>query len=110
MLDKRGPDGQTLRETFKTVEVMTGRKPPGSINPVQFPGLLRNLWRHFCRLSASREMDQFGPKPITEIGIQAYAANRRIQFAWWELDAIFSLDCVALKSTAPKTVGDSHGG
>jgi len=97
-LSKRNKDGQSLRETLATVERMTGRMPAEGINPGEIPDLLVDLWNHFLRLNATRNVGM-GTCPITELEIFAFCANRRMRLSTWEIDVIRRLDDIALSST-----------
>lgn len=77
---------------------MTGRMPEEGVNPVDFPGVLYDIWHWFLRLNAKRGGGMEGPAPILESEIRAFFKNRRITPQTWQLDALQVLDSIARES------------
>jgi len=97
-LNIRGKDGQTLRETLKSVEKQLGRKPKGLENPVEFPEELGEEWGWFIELDAGRTYGHTGTNPISEIEIRYYFLNRSIRPQVWQIDLIKKLDRASLNA------------
>jgi hypothetical protein len=96
-LNKRGKDGQSLRDTLTVVERMKGFMPPEGVNPQEFPDTLYELWNWFLALHCARPTG-IGISPILESEIRAFCLNRSIRMTCMEIDAIRSLDRAAMNS------------
>lgn len=95
-MGKQDPRGVTLRETYQTVERMTGKMPEDGINPVEFPESMDQVWTWFLRLCSKRPPAMAGISPIPESEIGWFFHNRGIEPEIWVLDAINELDAVAI--------------
>lgn len=88
----------SLRETLATVERMTGRTQPESINPEELPPVASHIWQWFLTLNGKRQSGMNGPCPISESEIGWFFRNRGITPMGWALDALDALDRVAMES------------
>lgn len=75
------------------------------------------IWDTFTKL-ANRRQSGFGVNPLSDLDLQAYKANRRVDLSSWEVDLIFRLDDKVLEvmsqkttpATSPKTEDATAGG
>ncbi len=64
------------------------------LRPVECPDEVKYLWEYFLSMSRRRTSNGFGPNPIPDEGVEAWARRHRIQLQSFEnqaLDAIESM-------------------
>lgn len=105
-MSERDQRGITLRETYRTVERMTGKLPEDGINPVEFPESMNQVWIWFLSLSAKRPPAVSGISPIPESEIGWFFYNRGLEPEVWVLDAINDLDAVAISTVTDSSKKD----
>jgi len=102
MLDTKGKDGKTLRETCLAVEAQEGFTPAELLDAPDLPTGFEYLWSWFARLNSTRQAG-FGLSAITETELRSFFLNRRIEPQEWEIQLILRLDRMALKASTKDT-------
>lgn len=86
-------DGCALRVHLESMQRQSG-KPEPLLQAVEHDESVEYIWEYFCSMNARRTSNGFGPNPITEEGVEAWARRRGIRLEPWEnrlLDALESL-------------------
>jgi hypothetical protein len=94
-----GKDGKTLLETLEVVAQIKGR-PPAELVDIratipEFPDAFGYVWDWFISLHNTRQIGM-AACPITELEIDAFCRNRGMRMSLFELEAIRTLDRLAL--------------
>ena len=98
-LNARQEDGLPLRAHLDSLARQTGVVPEG-FEPIPCPEELRHLWEYFVSMSARRTSNGFGPNPITDEGVEAWARRRRVTLTAVENAALDALENAYLGSAA----------
>jgi hypothetical protein len=100
-LQRRQPEGGTLRDAFKAYRRMKHRPHPDEREPVRKPEAVFYLYRWFQEIARGRPVGGMGVfMPIPPSEILAWATLRRITLQGWEMEAVMALDGAFLASVA----------
>lgn len=95
------PDGCTLREHLKNFQRQSGEHEP-LLDPVECDDAVKYLWQYLLSMNARRTYNGFGPNPITDEGVEAWARRRGIRLERWEHKALDALEQLYLAKAAEK--------
>ena len=101
-LDRRQPDGSTLRDHAQSIYRQTKRWPEDIPQEPVFPDALLYLWEWFVAISNGRGSSGFGANAITWSDLAAWSQLMRIELDRWEVTMLRRLDIVFLSSLAEK--------
>jgi hypothetical protein len=94
-LSQVGKDGETLRDTLKVVQRVTGKIPEELIYPAELPPFLEPIWNDFLNLNSTRQ-NGMSVNPISYTEIAAYASLMQKRFSRFEVAVIKKLDALAI--------------
>lgn len=66
----------------------------------ELPAGCVSVWNVFCELSTRRGSSGFGPSPIGWADLQGWQAVYGARLSPWEVERIFEIDALWMKSTA----------
>ena len=98
-LNERLDDGSTQRDHAQSHFRQTGKYNPGT-EPVECPYELAYLWGYWTSMNMRRTSSGFGPNPISEEAMAAWARRRGIVFEPFESDALDALEALCMRSAA----------
>ena len=98
-LNERLDDGSTQRDHATSYLRQTGKYPPG-MDPVECPYELSYLWADWCSMNSRRTSSGFGPNPLSEEDMAAWARRWGIVLESFESDAIDALEALYMRSVA----------
>ena len=70
------------------------------LDPVEYDESVEYLWRYFQDMNVRRTSNGFGPNPITEEGVEAWARRRGIRLVPFENRILDALEVMYLNIQA----------
>lgn len=101
LLDSRTGDGPTQREAYASHR-RQGGPIEEQLEPLECPEEAYYLWEYFCSMNARRTGNGFGPNPITDEGVMAWAARRGIILMRIEHEALDALEALFMSIASKK--------
>lgn len=98
MLDKKQPDGATLRQHLEMAYQASGIKPEQLEREIELPVRTEHIWGYFVDLHNERTSNGMGPNKITSTAIKDWCIVTRTRLEYWEVMAIKHLDNLWMRS------------
>lgn len=104
MLGTRDEKGVTTREYLEQRQKTTGKRAK-ELDLPPFPNVVEHIWLWFIDLHRGRSYGMNGEEPLRWVDIQAWCNLRQKTLQSWEIDMIFELDRLWIRTTQGKTNG-----
>lgn len=98
-MEKRQPDGATLRQHLEAVRRATGREPQ-ELDVPALPPQAAHLWDIYAQLAAARGSNGFGPNPIGWAELEAWQRLNGFDLSPWEAETLIHIDYAARAALA----------